>query len=101
MDLTKLTTYQFELVYDFLDVALPTCVLYGIFKTILLYLLPLLFSLQNLMTVTLAVVVVQSLSCVQLFAALSSNPCSTPGFPIRHQLLELVQTHVHPVGEVI
>ena len=21
--------------------------------------------------------------------------CSTPGFPIHHQLLELVQTHVH------
>ena len=27
------------------------------------------------------------------------NPmdCSTPGFPVRHQLLELIQTHVHQV----
>ena len=24
--------------------------------------------------------------------------CSTPGFPVLHQLLELVQTHVHQVG---
>ena len=26
--------------------------------------------------------------------------CSTPGFPVRHQLLELAQTHVHQVGDV-
>ena len=25
--------------------------------------------------------------------------CSTPGFPIHHQLLELAQTHVHQVGD--
>ena len=27
------------------------------------------------------------------------NPmdCSTPGFPVHHQLLELTQTHVHPI----
>ena len=24
---------------------------------------------------------------------------STPGFPVHHQLLELAQTHVHPVGD--
>ena len=38
---------------------------------------------------------VQSLSCVQL-----CNPmdCSTPGFPIHHQLLELTQTHVRRSG---
>ena len=31
------------------------------------------------------------------------NPmdCSTPGFPVHHQLLELAQTHVHPVGDAI
>ena len=31
------------------------------------------------------------------------NPmdCSTPGFPIRHQLPELTQTHVHGVGDAI
>ena len=31
------------------------------------------------------------------------NPmdCSTPGFPVHHQLLELTQTHVHQVREAI
>ena len=27
--------------------------------------------------------------------------CSTPGFPVHHQLLELAQTHVHRVGDVV
>ena len=27
--------------------------------------------------------------------------CSTSGFPVHHQLLELAQTHVHQVGDVI
>ena len=27
--------------------------------------------------------------------------CSTPGFPVHHQLPELTQTHVHRVGEAI
>ena len=27
--------------------------------------------------------------------------CSTPGFSVHHQLLELAQTHVHPVGDAI
>ena len=27
--------------------------------------------------------------------------CSTPGFPVCHQLPELAQTHVHQVGDVI
>ena len=27
--------------------------------------------------------------------------CSTPGFPVLHQLLELAQTHVHRVGDAI
>ena len=31
------------------------------------------------------------------------NPmdCSMPGFPVRHQLLELAQTHVHRIGDPI
>ena len=40
---------------------------------------------------------VQSLkSCLTL-----CNPmdCSTPGFPVHHQLLELAQTHVHQVSD--
>ena len=41
---------------------------------------------------------VQSLSRVRL-----CNPmdCSTPGFPVRHQLTDLAQTHVHWVGDAI
>ena len=27
--------------------------------------------------------------------------CSTPGLPVHHQLLELPQTHVHPVSDAI
>ena len=27
--------------------------------------------------------------------------CSTPGFPVNHQVLELTQTHVHRVGDAI
>jgi len=27
--------------------------------------------------------------------------CSTPGFPVHHQLLELTQTHVHRVDDAI
>ena len=27
--------------------------------------------------------------------------CSMPGLPVHHQLLELAQTHVHRVGDVI
>ena len=27
--------------------------------------------------------------------------CSTPGFPVHHQLLELAQTHVHRIGDAI
>ena len=27
--------------------------------------------------------------------------CSTPSFPVHHQLPELAQTHVHPVGDAI
>ena len=27
--------------------------------------------------------------------------CSTPGFPVHHQLLELAQTHIHLVGDAI
>ena len=41
---------------------------------------------------------VQSLSHLTL-----CNPmdCSTPGFPVYHQLLELTQTHVHRVSDAI
>ena len=37
-------------------------------------------------------------SCLTLCDPLD---CSTPGLPVRHQLLELVQTHAHWVGDAI
>ena len=41
---------------------------------------------------------VQSLSCVWLCDTMD---CSTPGFPVHHQLPELAQTHVHWVSDTI
>ena len=45
---------------------------------------------------------VQFSSVTQLCPPLC-NPmdCSMPGFPVHHQLLELVQTHLHQVSDVI
>ena len=42
---------------------------------------------------------VQPLSCVRLFA--DPMDCSTPGFPVHHQLLEIAQTHIHQVSDAI
>ena len=45
---------------------------------------------------------IQFISVTQSFPTLC-NPmdCSTPGFSVHHQLLELAQTHVHQVGDAI
>ena len=41
-------------------------------------------------------------SVTQLCPTLCSPmDCSTPGFPVHHQLPEFTQTHVHQVGDVI
>ena len=41
-------------------------------------------------------------SVAQLCPALcDSIDCSTPGFSVHQQLLELAQTHVHQVGDAI
>ena len=47
-----------------------------------------------------------ALSSVQFSRSVMSDSfrsmdCSTPGFPVHHQLLELVQTHVHQFGDAI
>ena len=41
-------------------------------------------------------------SVIQLCPTLC-NPMdhSTPGFPVRHQLPELAQTHVHQIGDAV
>ena len=45
---------------------------------------------------------VQFSSVAQLFLTLCDPmDCSTPGFPVYHQLPELAQTHVHCVGDAI
>ena len=45
----------------------------------------------------------QSVSSVTQSCPTLCNPmdCSTPGFPVHHQLLELAQTHVHWVSDAI
>ena len=40
-------------------------------------------------------------SCSVCLSLCNPMDCSTPGFPIHHQLLELVQTHVFQVGDDI
>ena len=35
------------------------------------------------------------------YTTLFRSDCSTPGFPVHHQLLELTQTHVHWVSDAI
>ena len=45
---------------------------------------------------------VQFSSVAQLYLTLcDSTDCSTPGFPVHHQLPELTHTHVHRVGDAI
>ena len=45
---------------------------------------------------------VQFSSVAQSYLTLcDSMDCSTPGFPVHHQLLELTHTHVHRVGDAI
>ena len=50
------------------------------------------------MVVNMAISSVQSLSRVQLCDPMN---CSTPGYPVHHQLPEFTQTHVHRVGDAI
>ena len=40
-------------------------------------------------------------SVAQLYRLCDPMDCSTPGFPVHHQLPELPQTHVHWVGDAI
>ena len=45
---------------------------------------------------------IKSSSVAQLCPTLCDPmDCSTPGFPVHHQLLELAQTHVHQVSDSI
>ena len=44
---------------------------------------------------------VASVSVSQCLTLCDPMDCSTPGFPVHHQLLELTQTHVHRVGDTI
>ena len=49
------------------------------------------------------VIATQLVSSVAQSCPTVCNPidCSTPGFPVHHQLPELAQTHVHRVGDTI
>ena len=51
---------------------------------------------------TLREVILQFSSVAQSYLTLCDPmDCSTPGFSIYHQLMELAQTHVHRVGDAI
>ena len=56
----------------------------------------LLFQLCNLAHMT--IVIVRSLSHVQLWDLMNCNP---PGFPVLHYFLEFAQTHVHWFSDAI
>ena len=59
---------------------------------------------QNIFTASLKSLVdsVQFSSVTQLCPALCDPMhCSTPGFPVHHQLRELTQTHVHRVNNLV
>ena len=42
---------------------------------------------------------VNQFSCSVVSNSCNPMDCSTPGFPVHHQLPELAQTHVHQVGD--
>ena len=53
-------------------------------------------------THTHKILIIQFRSVTQSCATLCDPmDCSTPGFPVHHQLLELDQTHVHQVSDAI
>ena len=64
--------------------------------------------LYNCMSKRLVLILLLPYNLIQFSSVAQScltlcNPmdCSTPGFPVHHQLPELAQTHVHWVGNVI
>ena len=67
---------------------------YGIYLIILIYMILLIFVLLFAFAYKCSL----TKSCLTL-----CNPmdCSTPGFPVHHQLLEFIQTHVHWVSDAI
>jgi len=59
-------------------------------------------STPNLRVTTDLWIIIQFSSAAQSCPTLcDSMECSTPGFPVHHQLPELAQTHVHRVGHAI
>ncbi|CAN0420192.1 unnamed protein product [Rangifer tarandus platyrhynchus] len=75
-------------VFSFLLLSVFSCV----------YLLPTLLFISHMMNNKVQFSPVRSLSPIQLCDPMD---CSTPGFPVHHQLLELAQIHVHRVGDAI
>jgi len=47
------------------------------------------------------VLIVQFSLVAQSCPTLQPHDCSSPGFPVHHQIPELAQTHVHRVGDAI
>ena len=58
---------------------------------------------QQKLTQYCKTIISQSLSSIAQSCLALCDPmdCSTPGFPVHHQLPELAQTHVHRVSDAI
>ena len=60
------------------------------------------YLIYNMVTIIDNIVSVQFSSVVELCLTLCDPmDCSTPGFPVHHQLPETTQTHVHWIGDAI
>ena len=68
-----------------------------------LFLLKFLYSRSQLISYLFLLTHISQFSSVSQTCLTLCDPmdCSTPGFPVHHQLLELAQTHVHQVNDVI
>ena len=64
----------------------------------LVWVCPSALSISSMYVASISFSSVQLLSHVRLCDPMD---CSTPGFPVHHQIQELTQTHVHRVGDTI
>ena len=72
------------------------------FMTLRMHLIPLNCTFLNVLDGNFNVLYILSVPCTQSCPTVYDPvDCSTPGFPVHHQLPELAQTHVHQVSDAI
>ena len=76
---------------------------YNKINAISFYQNPIFTVVQHTKSKHLSIAVMTSFSSVAQSCPTLCDPknCSTPGFPVHHQLLELAQTHIHQVSDAI